>query len=350
MPRLVVSHPFDDAGEPSNAYEVLDLSDQGRIDSIACFEMQRARQARIVFTPDGRTGLAAQEDGTVGVFRLDERGRPFVVHDSFRGSFFASSLVMHPGGDRVWVLDTQWDVHGGGIYELCLGDGGEIVREACVLKAKLPYALAARPNYGGEVLVAAWALLGADDRPSLHRLDLAAEPRRIDGTDVFGDTEAIISSMAVTADGRYVLLADHNQFGGIPNRVAVVSLEAERPAVVQAFTPVPDPSALLASPWGGPVLVVSGMGNAIYVLDYDPHDPVAPFSWRGELAYRGRAPELPSAAAGITRGPLAGRVMIGECGGIRQIAFVPSPEGVVDHGLHSLATGVGALGVTDASG
>ena len=346
MLRLVVSHPFDSDGETSNLYEVLTLSEQGQLTSVASFEMERARQAPIVFTPDGRVGMAVQEGGSIGVFRLDERGRPTVAHKSFRGSFFASSLVMHPCGDRVWVLDTQWDVHGGGIYELRIRADGSLEETGCLVRAKLPYALIARPDSQCEVLVAAYGLLGAPDQASLHIVDLEGEPRLVASSNLFGNTEAIISTMALTADGRYALIADHNQFGGIPNRIAVVALTAAPPRVVQAFTPVPDPAALLASPWGGPVLAVSAMGNAIYVLDYDPANEIAPFSWRGELPYHGQGPDLPSTAACVTRGPMAGRVVIGECQGLRQLAFVRSAEGVIDHGLHSLdATGVGALGL-----
>jgi hypothetical protein len=351
VPRCVVSHPYDVDGGTSNAYEVLTLSEDGRLTAGPSFEMGRAQLGRIAFTPDGRVGIAPQEDGSLGVFRLDDDGRPTVVNRAFHGSFFASAVIMHPSGESAWVLDSQWAKHGGGIYEIRIEPNGALRDDGLQVEAKLPYGMLRLPAQDGRekgghrFVLASYDILGSSKTTGLHLVDLAEEPRRLASVDVFGDYDAIMSSMAITSDGRYVLVGDSNGYSGVPNRIAVVSLEGDRPTMIQAFTPILDPVAIVASPFGGPVLVVSGFGDAVYVLDYDPEDRYAPFSYRGELDYVGERPGLPSCAVRIEEGRLAGHVLIGENGGIRQLDFVPSGEGVIDRGIHGLETAAGAVGI-----
>src|SRR5688500_14080079 len=55
--RVVISHPYDAAGKASNAYEVLELSTAGTLSRPGItFEMGRASDGEVVFTPDGKVG------------------------------------------------------------------------------------------------------------------------------------------------------------------------------------------------------------------------------------------------------------------------------------------------------
>ncbi len=349
MHRVVVSHPYDADGAESKDYEVLVLDSRGlRSSEAGTFRMDRSAMKRIAFTPDGRAGIVAQEQGTLGVFRVSDRGRIEVVHQAFRGPFWASSVLMDPGGERVWVLDTQWAVHGGGIHAVRVESDATLTYEGKAVEAQLPYTLAWVPGTDRIAVLGGFDVLGSPDGHALHLIDLSVSPRRLASADPFEGEEAILSSMAITADGRYVLLGDNHGFSGTGNRVAVVALGTDRLRPVQEFSPVEDPVAIVPSPFGGPVLVVSGFGNAIHVFDYDPNDAFEPFFVRGELPYEGLPPCLPSQAVCIGQSDLAGRVLVSENGGLRQIEFLRSPLGVRDIGLHAMDTSAGALGATGA--
>jgi len=342
---VVVSHPFDEGGAPSSTYRVLSLSSDGQIRAGERFTMGSAHPAAIAFLPDSSTGVVAQEDGNVGVFRLDRDGRPTVIHPGLAGSFFASGVRTSSHGNRVWVLDAEWIVHGGGIYSFDVQPDGTCQEQRQVLKAKLPYALEWLSGSTTRAVVAGHDIIGSPEGTDLHILDLKSAPRRTASATAFGDGEAIVSAMALTSDERYALVADNNEYSRPPNRVMVAAVGEDEIVPVQAFTPIPDPVAMVASPFGGPVLVTSGYGNAIFVLDYDPHDRVAPFSFRGELAYHGAPPSLPGVAVCIERGRHAGRAFIAESDGLRRVDFLPTAGGVVDRGVWKMDVSPGALGV-----
>src|SRR5687768_4007220 len=106
---VIVSHPYDASSQASNAWEVLRLDATGVLSSsaVTTFTMGRAFDGEIAFTPDGEVGVVAQEDGTVGAFRIDSTGAVTVVHSNLGGAFYAGSVVMDPSGERVFVLDQQ---------------------------------------------------------------------------------------------------------------------------------------------------------------------------------------------------------------------------------------------------
>jgi hypothetical protein len=170
----------------------------------------------------------------------------------------------------------------------------------------------------------------------------------VDGVDAFPDDDAIVSSAAITPDGRYALIGDNSAFSGVPNRVAVVAVEAAGLTATQVLSPIEDPYALVASPHGDAALVVSGFGEELIVLGYDPNDLSTPFSIDGPPIYQGGPPGLPGKAVLIDRGDLRGRVLLTEYNGVRQVTFQPGGS-VLDHGLTTFGAGmennVGAIGV-----
>src|SRR6266545_4790021 len=104
--HVVVAHPYDAAGMKANTWEVLDLSTTGELSRPGrTFSMGRAYVGELAFTADGKLGIAPQEDGTLGIFKLDAAGTPAVVQASFKGSFYAARVVIAPTG-AIYVLDT----------------------------------------------------------------------------------------------------------------------------------------------------------------------------------------------------------------------------------------------------
>jgi len=307
--------------------------------------MGRAVDGRIAFTPDGKVGIVAQDDGSLGVFRVNSStGGVDVVHAGFTGVFWAAGVTMDPSGERAYVLDTNWRENHGGIYSVRIACDGSLRNEGLVAAAKLPYEMIFLPWAAGKAVVAAADILGSRAGDDVHLLAWGTMPRIVDGADAFGDDEAIVASAAVTADGRYLLAGDNSMFSGIDNRVAVSRIldGAAGIEAVQVLTPVEDPFSIVASPFDNAAIVVSGFGDAIIALDYDAGAGDDPFSVRGELDYEGAAPQLPGDAVMVGSGSLAGRVLVVENLAVRQVQF-NADGSVTDLGATRLGTGYDAI-------
>lgn len=343
----VTSYPYDADSNPAHTWQVWELSASGELARTdETFEMGRALEGRVVFTPDGELGFAAQEDGSVGVFRIDESGSVEVLETGL-DDFYATGVVMDPTGSRVYVLDGNWRENGGGIYALDVDCATDAVTPAGLLAA-------ARLPYGMVFVDETHAFLGAKDVLDIdstagtdaHLLEVKdGTAARLDSADAYGDDQAIIASVAVTADGQYGLLGDYAAFSGVPNRIAVVGLGPDTVKAVDVLTPVEDPVSMVASPFDDWILVASGFGDAVLALEYNP-EAQPPVRLAGELAYSGAEPALPGQMVMIERGALAGHVLMAENVGVRQMSFTPT--GPVDEGSITFAgveNIVGAIGV-----
>lgn len=351
--RVVVSHPYDKDGNPATAYEVLSLATDGTLKPTGkTFQLGTMTDGEIVFTPDGRVGLAVQYDGSIGVFRFDDAGAVHVVSAAVTSIAYASRLVMDPSGERVYVLSTQWRESGGGVFSARIACDGTLTSEGLLAASKLPAGLQIlpplHPGQAPRAVAVATDILTSTAGNNFHMLRFGAPPTVLAGVDGFGDEQSIISAVARTPDDRYVLAADNNEFSGIANRIAVVAVLGDTLRPTQVLTPLQDPVALVLSPYGNAGLYVSGYGNAIHRLSYDAH-AAAPFADAGELTYVGKRPQLPAAAVLIDHGPLRGRVLVVETEGLRQVAFAADGS-VQDLGLSALGSGdiadlVGGLGI-----
>jgi hypothetical protein len=348
--KVVVSHPYDASAGASGIFEVLDLSAAGSLTRPGVtFEMSRSGGGEIAFTPDGEVGIAVHDDGTLGVFRIDASGIPEVIHASFSGAFYASRVVMDPSGERAWVLDSEWRAPdgSGGIYSVRIGCDGSLAEEGLIAPAKLPYTLNFLPGDPGSVVVAARDILDEAEGPDVYLLRWSLAPEVMLGTDVFPDNGQIVSSAAVTADARYVVIADNNMFTP-PNRVAAVEILDGGLRAAQILTAINDPVAAVASPWTTPILVVSGFDDALFVLDYDPSSASSPLTGAREMGYSGASPQLPGTAVMIDRGSLRGRVLVTEVSGVRQVQFAADGS-IADLGLTDFGSGYenmpGSIGV-----
>jgi len=348
--KVVVSHPFKSGGGKVGLFEVLDLSIDGKLSTSGqTFTLAAAAtDGEIVFTPDGRIGVVVLEDGSLGVFRLDAAG-PQVVHAGFQGKFYASALTLAPDGQRLYVLDSEWRNIGGGIYSVKIGCDGTLTDEGLVAASKLPYAmLLLAATAPAQAVVVAKDILSSTAKTEVHLVNLTPTPAWVSGVDAFGDEEAIVSSAALTADGRYVLAADASIFSSTGSRVAVVEVLATGTLrAAQVLTGLKDPAAVITSPHNDTALVVGCEANKITVLDYNPASTTTPFSVRGAVT-TSTSPQLPSTAVMIRRGALTGRVIIAENVSLRQLQLAKGGA-VTETQLLSLGSGVtaipGALGV-----
>ncbi len=320
--RLVVAAlPYDPSGGQAPAWAAMTLGADGSlVDDGVRFEMGRAMDGTVAFTPDGQVGLIAQEDGTVGVFRAAGDGDVEVIHAAYSGDFYATAVVVEPSGERAWIVDGNWAENGGGLYEVAIDcDDGSLSGGELVLPSKLAADLLFHPTRTDRVVLVAEEVAGteAGDEAVLLAYD---ELEALDGVDAFGDDEAWTPDAAITADGRYTLLADNSAFSGPGNRVAVAAVGEDTLEPAQVLTAMEDPVALVTSPFDDAALVVSGYGDAIFQLAYDP-DAAEPFTDLGDLDYHGARPALPAAAAGVDRGSLAGLTLVTENQGVRLVQF-----------------------------
>jgi hypothetical protein len=200
---------------------------------------------------------------------------------------------------------------------------------------------------GVPAIVAAADLLDSPPGHDVHLLDWSDTPKRLTGVDAFGDDMAIVGGTALNHDGTAFLVGDVSQFSGIPNRVAVVSIDnGLHPELIAHPTlAVEDPEAIAASPFDNTAVVASAFGDALFVLDAG--GPAGAWRVRGEVSYLGASPQLPGDLTMIDRGTLKGRVLVSENVSIRQLAF--RTGGVVED-LGSLAFGSGLQNISGAIG
>jgi hypothetical protein len=327
-------------------FEVLDLSVDGKLSRTGqTFDLGPASHGEMVFTPDGAVGLVVLDEGAIGVVRFDGSGLPQVVHAAYRAKFDASTLTMAPEGDRVYVLSAQWRSVGGGIYRAKINCDGSLTEEGLVAESQLPYAMSYLPSPPRAVVVAA-DLLDSKPGNDVHLLSWPPSGGVIAGASAFGDDEAIVSSAALTADSRYLLIADDNAFSATAgNRLAAVEILNGGLRAAQVLTGFTDPAAVVTSPYADTALVLGGESNTISILDYDPSLPT-PFKLRGALSTSG-TPLLPVAAVMIRRGSLLGRTLIVENLSLRQVQF---EKGGVVREVESFSLGTDAPAIPGAMG
>ncbi|MBV1861889.1 MAG: hypothetical protein KUG77_25940 [Nannocystaceae bacterium] len=344
--KVVVGQPYDDAGAQAAGYSVLELSASGELSGpSATFEMRRSVYGPIRFTPDGRVGIAHQsaranvdEGNSFGVFEIDEDGEVQVRDEGFEGSYYPGGFSLSHDGETLWALDSAFRDVGGGVFEVSVGCDGALTEHKQAVSGRLTQTLDFTTD--GHALIGAHVYAGADPAADAFLFDWGRSENPIAAADLFGHEDFIIGASALTADERLFALSDVSTFSAAPNRVAFGRVESD--ALIQDGTiDIFDPFEMVASPFGDIVLVGSGEGNAIYILDYDAGASPA-LTLRGELSYVGTAPALPGKATMVRHGTLEGLVLWTENTGVRRIQFLGDGE-VVDLGLFSLGAGFTAI-------
>lgn len=345
--RVVISLPYDDEGKKAEVYGVLALAEDGSLGAItARFKMGRAFGGPIRITPDGGLGFVAQEDGSVGVFRLAPDGTPQVLNARYTGGGYASKVVLDPAGDRLYILNGNTRANGGGIAQVRVACDGTLTPEGPLAEGSTPYAFL--PLGGGIAVSYARELLDSPVEDNTHLVSSGPPVVRRISARAFGDSDAVVASSALTFDHKYALFGDNSEFSGPGDRLAVVAIQPGSLRPTQVLSAVQDPVGLVLSPFGNAGLVVSGYGNAVLPFTYDPTYPKTPITMRPQPAYVGKRPQLPDTAVGIERGKLKGWVLLSENTGVRRMVFAEDGSlrdvGVTTTG-DKLSDIVGAIGV-----
>ncbi|MBI3179487.1 MAG: hypothetical protein HYZ27_07475, partial [Deltaproteobacteria bacterium] len=284
--HLVVARPYSEPnGAYTNRWEVLPLAADGTLGKVvASFEMGRAHAGHVIFRPDGALGVAPGADGTLGVFALAADGQVTVLASALDPGAYVSDVVFD--GDRLLLVDGNWPENGGGIYAASLGCDGAIGPAERLYPTKLATHLVVQTGpervRGNQHLVAAKQAVDT----TLGTLHLVAEEdsgwTRLAGAALFPDDFAILSALAVTRDGRFALVGDNQAFDPADNRIGFALLAANNLTPSGIVTPLEDPYDLVASPYDDAVLVVSGLADAVRILDYDA-TRTPPFLDAGEV-------------------------------------------------------------------
>lgn len=345
--HIVISRPYTENGTPSLVWEVYPLLANGtlgaRTDTFELGAAGRAVGGKVAFTDDGALAMAFHDRGEVSVFAIDGDGQARVIQPATDLGPYVGGIVIH--GDDVFLLDGNWQNNGGGIYHTTLGCDGSLGAVAMAYPTKLAYALEVRGAANNvEHLVMAKEAVDTS-AGYVHRVQQAgAGWARMGALDIFGDTEAMTSSMAVTPDWRYVLVADNSEFSNIPNRIGVATVEPL--AARQTLTPFDDPYDMVMSPYGDAVLVVLGYANRVTVLRHDAQNTTTPFTNAGPPTFVTQVPQLPSEAVRL-HGELEDLVYVVENTALRVFRF--NGDGTVtDLGRQILGEGLtsipGAIG------
>lgn len=309
--RLVLAHPFDSAGAASGQFQVFDVDP--REPSMQAtghrFEMRRAFLGEIVFTPDGRHGYVAHDDGTIGAFELGPGGEPSVVHEGFgEGLLYASGLAMDPSGETLWVTDGNWPDNGGGVYAVPVECDGSLGTPTRTFETKN----ATRVSIAhGVALVGSRGIDGGDEASNAHLVDLAGGGV-ISSAPAFDDDEATMTVALLSDDGLFGFIGDNSGFSSVPNRVAIMGV-GDGGLEPLGTVDIEDPVWMVASPFDDAVLVASGFDNEILTLRREG----------GSYSLTGVATSAPLPAGGVrlTRGAGAGLVFFAENRGVRVLRF-----------------------------
>lgn len=343
---IVVSHPYNSMSAADNRYEVFSLSPDGGIAATGnTFHMGRAFGVGIHFTPDGRLGFVAQDDGTVGVFSLDAQGSPTVEHAALSGAFNAADVVVGPSGNSAFVIDYGTEDNGGGLYPLSIACNGTVTAQPRLVNATSGSSLTFLST--GDGLVASKTALGAPTS-QLQKINFApATPQVLGHSMVFADTNVLVPMLATTRDEKYVLMPDNGLAHG--SRLGIAKLTGNTVSAFTVFN-VPNPGWVAMSPFDNAALVVSSDGaDNFRRLRYDTANSTTPFMLDAPMTYTFGKPELPLGGALVERGALKGRVIVAEIHALRQLQFTPQGS-ITDVSRLSLGSGmetlIGAIGVT----
>jgi hypothetical protein len=356
---VVLSHPYHGPGESSDAYSVWQLDIDGELSSTG--ERFSMRPASIVpsitFTPDGEIGIAVQDDGTLGIFRVTASGIE-VLDEGFDdgGAFYARSVTLDLTGQWLYVVDGSTRGNGGGIYLVHIECDGTPLGLGRLARADVASGIAFVPADGEatrRALVTARDIADASDGHDAHLLEMGAvldKPDVLVSGDVFADEDASVSSLLLSKNGHFALVGDDSIASS--NQVVAIGVSDTLIHPLQAFPTIEGPTAILESPYENAALVTSideGSGDsAVYRLGYDPENTTTPYSGPTELTYFGGVPQLPAAAVMVGVGRLRGLVLVAEMLGIRRVQFTEAGA-LTDLGRTSTGSGydamVGTIGV-----
>lgn len=337
-PRVVLTNlPYDGAG---TQWAVLDLSEAGTLtDRGERLTAGRSYDGLGASTPDGSLLVVAQDDGTVGIFAVDEAGAVTVVDPGWSDGTYASAVAVDPSGERLYVLDGSRGDVGGGVFVALLdcdtgaatlataADGLPVDASGRLLVADHPKALffpdpsadeavLVAQNPGGVADGAELAVIAPSTGAVLHRIDAFGDP-----------DDAWLGAAGWSHAHQLALVGDGSSWSGRENSVAGVVV-SESGLTAAGAAEVFDPAGIAA--YGDVAVASSGFGDELIVLSIDPSGVTA----TGTLATSG----VPQSMAMVLRGARGGLAFVNEVDGLRQVQLTTT-EGVEDLGVVDVGGG-----------
>jgi len=342
---VVVARPYSEPdGDASDRWEVLPLLSDGALGKATdSFTMDRAGFGHVSFSADGALGAVATDNGDIDVFALSEAGKATVIGDGLDLGVYADSVQV--AGDQLFIVDSNWQNNGGGIYVASFGCDGTLGAAHLLYATKNAYGLYRRAD--GKHLVAAKEAVDTTFGALALVSPKSASWERLATANPF-DADAIISKLALTADGKFALVGDNQFFSETPNRVAAIAVDTNTLTTIDVLSPIEDPFDIVVSPMNDAVLVVTGYANDVRVLDYDA-TRLHPFIDMGVPDYVTQKPQLPADAI-LVGGAFPNLVFVTENQAIRRFQFEGNGE-ISDLGRTATAASEsfelipGALGV-----
>lgn len=318
-------------GTRAKTLEVLDVSADGALSRPGkVLEMAGPTQGIPSFTPDGAVAIVPMgEKAGLASIVFDAQGNAKIATASFapEGKLYADRVVIDETGSRAFVLDSNVDKNGGGIYEVRIACDGTLSLVGKVLASEKASQVALLSGTKG---VYAGGILGKSE--DLHAFELPAAPGDAKATaslSVFGDGKSVASSLAATPDGKYVVVTDTGYEVG--NRLAVVDVATF--TTKQRLT-VDAPEAFVVSPFGNAMMLVQSDTFDAYVpVTYAPDAP-APLTLGTKISASKKV-ELPTRPQVMKNGALKGLVYVVEVSGIRTLRFDAQGK-LTDAGLFSM--------------
>lgn len=224
------------------------------------FEMGRATMGKVHLSSDATWGIVAQENGSAGIFSIADQMvsviDPEWIPTYDNATLYISKLWLDPAQDKIWFVDGNlYDK--GGLYKVDLD---------CTTKQLGDVQKIFASKNGGPISFI-----------DHHNLDMLFVGKDINGQQligftedanvllsgtVFPDDQAIFSAM--TTNGTDILISDNNEFSGVGDRVAHLTLTDDGFVEENLFS-VENPMAMAFAEHLA--LIASGFGNAIYLYD-----------------------------------------------------------------------------------
>lgn len=322
---VVIGHPYDDNANPGNDWEVLGLSSDGLLRTTGKhFQMGEADDTPIAFTANGAIGLAAQEDGTLGVFSLAADGTPTVIDPAWGSGdeFYLNSITLAPEGDHFLATNVNWPDSGGGLYRIDVDcETGELSDPALVIETKNAWALVSLE--AGRWAIGGTGADGVEGDVDVHVVSEGDPWVRDSGADPFEEDPSTPQALGAARDGSFVVVGNYSLFG--TNEVALVGTDASGAEALGDPLEFGSPYGVAVSPDGSVAIVTSAEGDQIGIFDIDP-DGAEPISLRGPLDAESSPVLLPGSVTMVTRGSLDGLVLVVELQGVRTLRFEAGGE------------------------
>ena len=225
------------------------------------FEMGRATMGSVQLASDGTWGAVAQENGSIGLFRINNTEVDVINPEWFPkyedSILYATHIWLDPRQDRLWIVDGNLSEKGG-LYVApidCNTYTLNTVQQVFTAREGGPLSFVERSDFN--TIFVAKSVNNGKQVLTFDRYDLSGP---MTAFDAFPDDEGVYS--AIASNGTDVLIADNN--GSSTERNRVVHLDATTGNVMNTLA-IEDPqSMIIQENWA---IIAADSGNALHLYD-----------------------------------------------------------------------------------